>query len=96
MNQSGRWWLARPRATGHILEPFSCLRWRPETEIMKQYFNERTLQVLLCIVLIGIAILTWHWTHSAFLCMAACVGFTAIWIAVGFWKTRSSDKNTGM
>ena len=55
---------------------------------MKQYFNERTLQVLLCLVLFGVGYVTWRFTQSAFYSMVACVGFTAIWIAVGFWAAH--------
>jgi hypothetical protein len=59
---------------------------------MKRYFNERTLQVLLCLVLIGVAVVTWQFAHSRLLCMLACVTYTSIWIGVGFWTTGARDR----
>jgi len=62
---------------------------------MKRYLNERTLQVLLCLMMAGVAIVTWRFTHSAFLIMAACVGFTGLWLGIGFWSAHFTDRNTG-
>ena len=58
---------------------------------MKRYFNERTLQALLCLVLFGVGFVTWYFTHSALYSMLACMGFTALWIAIGFIAARRND-----
>lgn len=59
---------------------------------MKRYFNERTVQVLLCGVLVAVAAVTWRYTHSALLCMLACMAYTAAWIGIGFWATRQRGR----
>ena len=59
---------------------------------MKRYFNERTLQVLLCLLLFAVGFVTWRFTRSALLCMLACVGFTVAWIAIGFWSTHLKNR----
>ena len=59
---------------------------------MKRYFNERTLQVLLCLVLFAVGFVTWHYTGNALLSMLACVGFTLAWIAIGFWTAHLKNR----
>jgi len=62
---------------------------------MKRYFNERTLQVLLCALLFAIGLVTWYFTHNALLSMLACMVFTALWIGIGFIAARPKNNGQG-